>query len=190
MVSYKAHVGANNTHNCRKERLRCIKQKPYNLPPGDAGWAEQADRAPVLVQLIIGRDGEFEHFFYESLSWVDYDWVWEFELIMISLSLTKNLLNRGWKHQGDKLSPAHLRNCWLGLPLKRVKKYLSVDCAVVGVVSTLQLVSVCRQESLERVSHLNRVDQNSKATSSLWLSLTTWKVSACFSTSSRFFGTG
>ena len=27
--------------------------------------------------------------FYESLSWVDDDWVWEFELIMMSLSLTK-----------------------------------------------------------------------------------------------------
>ena len=135
------------------------------------------------------RDGEIGHFSWEiELGWwwlslrvrVDYD----------ELEFDKNLLNRGWKHQGDKLSPAHLRNCLLDLPFKKVKKYLSVDCVVVGVVSTLQLVSVCRQESLERVAHLNRVDQNSKARSSLWLSLTTWKVRACFSTSSRFFGTG
>ena len=129
--------------------------------------------------------------FYESLSWVDGDGLrLRVRVDYDELEFDKNLLNRGWKHQGDKLSPAHLRNCLLDLPFKKVKKYLSVDCVVVGVVSTLQLVSVGRQESLERVAHLNRVDQNSKARSSLWLSLTTWKVRACFSTSSRFFGTG
>ena len=147
---------------------------PDDLVPLDAGRAEQADRSPMLVQLLHRACWEHEIHELAPTHLVIYNMYMYIMMKCLFVCLCvrheKSPLSRGgrlspvWVTKNEhflKMPSGGLTihsmtcrpNAVYGLVMMMMI-YLSVDCMIVTILPALQLVPVRRQESLQGMSHL------------------------------------